>query len=823
MYFNTLKVSTVEQSADSVSARGGHGNPELITWDFGKEITVNLEDALYSPASQSLMWGGKFGIKKTKIYGVWNPFIYPTDRYGRQSYITRTTVEESGPIDEDYGFIIAGSSNIAHYFTVPYYIGTDKVFVKITSEDEARENVPIPDNAVVPHQIWFSTMRGNWEGQYTLCQKEVLIDGENVLVDYLSYSESWITQEGTYSEDEQISYTDETEYFPFVCPCDGALKYSKIEPNEGHYKYYHDRSTWQQDQLIKTDYNCPNENIIHESDEISRSVGKYTFSENKLDDAVYWNGALLERATLSIDNFGKFDYHAYEFVSKQESGQDICYYKDIDFCDNSAIKCTTEKVDAYGYIWENSDLKMNSMEGNQDVYYLRDVDLRFRIRNDTGLKEVSLEYNVEAGNNYQAKIDVYKVASFTTTDERGFESTYKKNILVGTFYIIDDWNLNGAPPQQFVYEIDNGLENVDYLERMEYCRAKQTFAIDTDKNLRCNTYRYDKSYNTTPLTVFLNPRTMFPYEPNAEYYQTKDGQILEGNFAIIKQNEDYYKWTRSKAPDYSSLGARIIVDAEHFPGAYKLVGETYARSYVDGKDQRYQFEIPLCKLSSNTNLTLEAAGEPTTFSMSFKVLRNDSGEMMRLTQYSVAENEAGSTDVVATERIDEDFVPEMGSDYRIEERRGDYVYTPQSSTLTLHNPTTGTVVYIDQDSDAPNVNSEWGGLSAATADMLGGANGIIDNYRVPQEGSSEETPIYNESLKSGVNLSTQYPTKVVVSQSIVYDRAQDVYLVMIDSSGHEREVEGSHHLEPIEGTITSTKFLLPDEYAFTAAEQGGGD
>ena len=67
MYLDTLKVSTLEQTAEETSARGGKGNPELITWDYGKEISLSLEDALYTPASQSLMWGGKFGIKKPKV------------------------------------------------------------------------------------------------------------------------------------------------------------------------------------------------------------------------------------------------------------------------------------------------------------------------------------------------------------------------------------------------------------------------------------------------------------------------------------------------------------------------------------------------------------------------------------------------------------------------------------------------------------------------------------------------------------------------------------------------------------------------------------
>ena len=69
LYLDTLKVSTVEQTASQTSARGGLGNPELIIWDYGKEITVTLEDALYNPASMGMTWGGKHGTKTYSVYG----------------------------------------------------------------------------------------------------------------------------------------------------------------------------------------------------------------------------------------------------------------------------------------------------------------------------------------------------------------------------------------------------------------------------------------------------------------------------------------------------------------------------------------------------------------------------------------------------------------------------------------------------------------------------------------------------------------------------------------------------------------------------------
>ena len=57
LFLDTLKVSTIEQTAETVDARGGKGNPKLITWDYGKEINVTIEDALFSPKSMSIMLG----------------------------------------------------------------------------------------------------------------------------------------------------------------------------------------------------------------------------------------------------------------------------------------------------------------------------------------------------------------------------------------------------------------------------------------------------------------------------------------------------------------------------------------------------------------------------------------------------------------------------------------------------------------------------------------------------------------------------------------------------------------------------------------------
>ena len=104
----------------------------------------------------------------------------------------------------------------------------------------------------------------------------------------------------------------------------------------------------------------------------------------------------------------------------------------------------------------------------------------------------------------------------------------------------------------------------------------------------------------------------------------------------------YYKWTRTiKKKEYdddSILGKTFVIDAETFPDTYRIVGETYIRNQKTGKDQRYQFTIFRANVSSDTSITLEAEGEPTTFSIQVDVLSPPNDIMMELKQYDVEED-----------------------------------------------------------------------------------------------------------------------------------------------------------------------------------------
>lgn len=79
----------------------------------------------------------------------------------------------------------------------------------------------------------------------------------------------------------------------------------------------------------------------------------------------------------------------------------------------------------------------------------------------------------------------------------------------------------------------------------------------------------------------------------------------------------------------------ITISSKTFPGTYRVIGDTYVRSQSTGKDSAYQFIIEKAKVNSENTLTMEAEGDPTVFNMSLRVLRDDSGNMIKFIKYSL--------------------------------------------------------------------------------------------------------------------------------------------------------------------------------------------
>jgi hypothetical protein len=69
----------------------------------------------------------------------------------------------------------------------------------------------------------------------------------------------------------------------------------------------------------------------------------------------------------------------------------------------------------------------------------------------------------------------------------------------------------------------------------------------------------------------------------------------------------------------------ISIDANGFPDTYTVVGKTFARG-TDGRDHLLTFLVFKAKVSSEANLEMTADGDPSTLSMTLKVLRCENNE-----------------------------------------------------------------------------------------------------------------------------------------------------------------------------------------------------
>jgi hypothetical protein len=119
-------------------------------------------------------------------------------------------------------------------------------------------------------------------------------------------------------------------------------------------------------------------------------------------------------------------------------------------------------------------------------------------------------------------------------------------------------------------------------------------------------------------------------DPSTAKFYDANMSLIANTGTTVPTNAAYVEQTLA-----ATEGTVLTIDAETFPGTYRLVGDTYARNRKTGKDEYFQFEISQAKMSSENTITLEAEGDPSVFNMTMRVLRPEDGKMMKLTQYSI--------------------------------------------------------------------------------------------------------------------------------------------------------------------------------------------
>ena len=212
LFLDTLKVSTIEQTAESVDARGGKGNPKLITWDYGKEITVNIEDALFSPKSMSIMLGDgsvtfasaqdvtHTAVLRADASGVLPSYftadIYDTDTKGaarKKVYIGSSTTPQ--------GMVSLASSGI----TLKTAVGEDG-----TSIDSTLTNAELQGAAA--SAAWSSHLAG---GKKVFITYTVKATTKTIVVSGDTFPGTYYVQGDTYARSD-VDGSD--QFFQFIIP-----------------------------------------------------------------------------------------------------------------------------------------------------------------------------------------------------------------------------------------------------------------------------------------------------------------------------------------------------------------------------------------------------------------------------------------------------------------------------------------------------------------------------------------------------------------------------------------------------------------------------
>lgn len=138
-------------------------------------------------------------------------------------------------------------------------------------------------------------------------------------------------------------------------------------------------------------------------------------------------------------------------------------------------------------------------------------------------------------------------------------------------------------------------------------------------------------FDATGANIDIGPTTIAvsTLGDSLKYYDAEGKEVSDGAVTAGEANFAYATF------DLKVAGHEIVISADTFPGTYYVTGDTYARSEVTGQDEFFQFILPKAKVTSEVTLTMEAEGDPSTFSMNLKVLRPKDGKMMKLVKYSL--------------------------------------------------------------------------------------------------------------------------------------------------------------------------------------------
>lgn len=646
LYLDTLKVSTVEKSAENTWAQGGIGNSRLISWDYGKTINLSLEDALVTPANLGLCWGGilsadwknanveiETGLRSLECA---NERISRTEKafYPRNDTVNATIshllprdgkedifYDQSGdPVFLQRSSILDGVNikGFGYVNSKPY-----KWFLEIETA--------VKSVAVVPDR--FFSIYGK---SYPIKRRQTV--AINQPSESFKYEIIYLRGYDKYDDESpkaRIIYHKQMEMGEETKACSTsdteALTYLNDAEN---YPYLKLRVCW--DGSVRAYLG---------SKEVNWDLTRQIEDSHATPD-INW----VEIPQINTDQFRNIDLWV-----RFDSINALSYYLITKYENNifdispKIIKEGLEKRPPYSYMTAEYSsapqmcsvsfkLKAGTVVGiepNQDTTSMTDKErvesiVPVTLTEDT---DFSVAYCIKEDDyqllsiidNANGALRVLKMAQNTGNYNDWPRGQYEQRLAFFDFSTVIPSDFDDSTTISYVgmtttsptrvYEEDGETLAPSNFAGKDYWLKDPSWTTDTECTPCCKKDNLSRS-----IWAYVNPKTMTPYDDDYWFHQ----------------GEPYIKKSLTLSTSQNPVDAKkIYVQQGVFPGMYKITLETLIRERETGDDERVQIVLPLCKIMSNQSLTLQADGDPTTFSMEVEVATPPNGVPMEITFFNV--------------------------------------------------------------------------------------------------------------------------------------------------------------------------------------------
>lgn len=665
LYFDTLKVTSLDKSVTAVPANGGKGNGKILSWNFGKDLKLKLEDALFSQMSLNTFMNGRVMAKMSP----WTSAIAKlnvANKYGQKHYSTKAfpspelteaeweivyrCAQKAGfdprtGYSEDIGYNrLDGYSNHSSKYMYDSE-GQDAAVDSMVAENRWKlKDAYYRRTQKTPHSRniapYFDFNGNEYEGVSIVIQdlprKQEFEEAQEVK--NLKYGQRWggwrdVTVTFKRKDSDEITRKESLEH--------------------------HDAST---DIVIQISYS------LEKTPEGFKCVWCYISADNLALRADDPKDEEMHPVTPTIDIL-KSIFTGYNKSSEQDGGfnptfhignefflNHILYYifphyleeaiGDLCWCDMNGITHHAMPQEVIDYIAEEITDFSKTGHFENDLYEAQAID-RFEkcvVKDRKGLQIDLVE-------------QMQNVKKLYRNDMSNFTVFYDQKTMLPFMMekFIDEKILSQKCVR--VYS-DHALTKEDYLLAVKSYLENQ-YDKEWVQSLTHSDYIINKVTDQYGNEITMPEKFKIvdgdnPFIPatgtvKSIRYQEKDNcylvyfSVIKRDYINLKYGTVYYKRSRTiddDVNDITYIGTDLSIDVDTFPGEFLIVGETYVREQQTGKDRRLQLIINRAAISASTKIQLQAAGNPTTFSIDVDVLvpKTDKKSMIELRQYDVEED-----------------------------------------------------------------------------------------------------------------------------------------------------------------------------------------